>query len=68
MLNIQTTEKKIVTNDVFHNVNVSVNGIKITFKIVLDKAEDFNDYTITACNQKGCNAYMVMIKSASEYT
>ncbi|XP_071149213.1 cell adhesion molecule DSCAM-like [Mytilus edulis] len=65
MLNIQTTEEKIVTNDVFHNVNVSVNGIKITFKIVLDKAEDFNDYTITACNQKGCNEYMVMIKSAS---
>ncbi|XP_076088315.1 neural cell adhesion molecule 1-like [Mytilus galloprovincialis] len=65
MLNIQTTEEKIVTNDVFHNVNVTVNVIKKTFKIVLDKAEDFNDYTITACNKKGCNAYMVMIKSAN---
>ncbi|CAG2248792.1 unnamed protein product [Mytilus edulis] len=63
-LNTQTTKEKIVTNDVFHNINVSVNGIKITFKIVLDNTEDFNDYKITACNEKGCNAYMVMIKSA----
>ncbi|CAC5393297.1 unnamed protein product [Mytilus coruscus] len=65
-LNIQTTEEKIVTNDLFHSVNITVNGIKIIFKMVMDAAEDFKEYTITACNQNGCNAYMVMIKSASE--
>ncbi|CAC5383632.1 unnamed protein product [Mytilus coruscus] len=52
-LKIQSTEENIQKYDLFHNVNVTVNGIKISFQMVLNKSEDFKDYTIKACNQIG---------------
>ncbi|CAC5394317.1 unnamed protein product [Mytilus coruscus] len=63
-LNIYGRQETIRTHDMFHDVNVRVSGIKITFQLTLDKIEDFRDYTIKACNEKGCNKLTVKIRSS----
>ncbi|XP_076088491.1 nephrin-like [Mytilus galloprovincialis] len=56
-------QQMIQTQDIFHDVNVTVSGVKITFQLTLNKAEDFTDYTIKACNEIGCNKLTVEITS-----
>ncbi|CAC5426783.1 unnamed protein product [Mytilus coruscus] len=65
-LNTETRQETIKTQDISHDVNVTVSGIKITFQLTLDKIEDFTDYTIQACNEMGCNELTVKITSASK--
>lgn len=62
-LDTQGRQEKITIHDIFQDVNVTVYGIKIIFQLTLDTAEDFTDYTIKACNQKGCNELTVKVKS-----
>ncbi|XP_052079066.1 uncharacterized protein LOC127717467 isoform X2 [Mytilus californianus] len=65
-LNIHGRQERILTQDVFHGVNVTVSGIKITFQLTLDKIEDLTEYTTKACNEKGCNDLTVKIKLTSD--
>ncbi|VDI57359.1 Hypothetical predicted protein [Mytilus galloprovincialis] len=62
-LDIQGRQEKIKLHDIVQDVNVTVSGIKIIFQLTLYTAEDFTDYTIKACNQKGCNELTVKVKS-----
>ncbi|XP_063411585.1 protein turtle-like [Mytilus trossulus] len=59
----KTNQESIWTQDIFHDVNVTVSGVKITFQLTLVKTEDFTDYTIKACNKMGCNELLVKIIS-----
>ncbi|CAG2226569.1 CADM4 [Mytilus edulis] len=61
-------QESIQTQDIFHDVNVTVFGVKITFQLTLNKAEDFTDYTIKACNEIGCNKLTVEITSEKPVT
>ncbi|XP_052079064.1 uncharacterized protein LOC127717466 [Mytilus californianus] len=62
-LDIHGRQERILTQDMFHGVNVTVSGIKITFRLTLAKIKDFTDYTIKACNNKECNVYTVKVTS-----
>ncbi|XP_076088931.1 uncharacterized protein LOC143059337 [Mytilus galloprovincialis] len=44
------------------DVNITVACIQIIFQLTLNRKEDCTDYTIEACNKKGCNEVMVKIK------
>ncbi|CAC5372145.1 unnamed protein product [Mytilus coruscus] len=55
-------QETIQTHDIFHDVNVTVSGIKITYLLTVDTIEDFTDYTIKACNGNGCNELTVKIQ------
>ncbi|CAC5372896.1 unnamed protein product [Mytilus coruscus] len=63
-LHTETRQKTIKTQDISHDVNVTVSGIKITFQLTLENIEDFTDYTIKACDEMGCNELTVKITSA----
>ncbi|VDI77322.1 Hypothetical predicted protein, partial [Mytilus galloprovincialis] len=63
ILKIHGRQKRILTHDMFHGVYVTVFGIKITFQLKLANIEDFTDYTIKACNNKGCNVFTVKVTS-----
>ncbi|CAC5422725.1 unnamed protein product [Mytilus coruscus] len=58
-------QETIKTQDISHDVNVTVSGIKITFQLTLDKIEDFTVYTIKACNKMVCNELTVKITFAN---
>ncbi|XP_052103117.1 uncharacterized protein LOC127736595 [Mytilus californianus] len=60
-LNIPARQHRILTRELFHNVNVTVTGIQVTFQMILDKENDFTNYTIKACNKEGCNEFIVQI-------
>ncbi|XP_052079069.1 uncharacterized protein LOC127717469 [Mytilus californianus] len=62
-LNIHGRQERILTHDMFHGVDVTVSGIKITFRLTLAKIEDFTDYTIKACNNITCNVFTVKVTS-----
>ncbi|CAC5407978.1 unnamed protein product [Mytilus coruscus] len=61
----ETRQAMIKTQDISHDVNVTVSGIKRTFQLTLDKTEDFTDYTKKACNEMGCNELTVKITCAN---
>ncbi|CAC5372146.1 CADM4 [Mytilus coruscus] len=63
-LHTETIQETIKTQDISHDVILTVSGIKITFQLTLDKIEDFTDYTIKACNEMGCNELTVKITPA----
>ncbi|VDI50285.1 Hypothetical predicted protein [Mytilus galloprovincialis] len=63
-LNISANQQLILTNELSHNVNITVSGIKVTFQMILDKDDDFTNYTIKACNKEGCNKFIVEIISS----
>ncbi|VDI11168.1 Hypothetical predicted protein [Mytilus galloprovincialis] len=63
ILNIHGRQEKVLTQDIFHDINVTVSGIKITFLLTLGRIDDFTDYTIKACNNKGCNVFTVKVTS-----
>lgn len=60
-LNISANKQLILTHELSHNVNITVSGIKVTFQMILDKEDDFTNYTIKACNEEGCNEFIVQI-------
>ncbi|XP_063418428.1 uncharacterized protein LOC134701226 [Mytilus trossulus] len=60
-LNISANQQLILTHELSHNVNITVSGIKVTFQMILDKDDDFTNYTIKACNEEGCNEFIVEI-------
>ncbi|CAG2229375.1 unnamed protein product [Mytilus edulis] len=60
-LNISANKQLILTHELSHNVNITVSGIKVTFQMILDKDDDFTNYTIKACNEEGCNEFIVQI-------
>ncbi|XP_076107481.1 cell adhesion molecule DSCAM-like [Mytilus galloprovincialis] len=61
-LNVNELQKSIDIHEMVHDVNITVACIKIIFQLTLNKIEDCTDYTIEACNKKGCNELMVKIK------
>lgn len=63
-LNIPTIQERIITHDLFYDVNVTIYGIKITFEQILDM-DDITNYSIIACNQNGCNEVVVQIIPSS---
>ncbi|XP_052079070.1 uncharacterized protein LOC127717470 [Mytilus californianus] len=62
-LNAHEIQEMIRIQAMVYGVNITVACIKITFQLTLDEIEDFTDYTIEACNKKGCNKLTVKIKS-----
>ncbi|CAC5393264.1 NEGR1 [Mytilus coruscus] len=60
-LNIPANQQRIIIRELFHNVNITVSGIQVTFQIILDTNDDFTNYTIKACNMEGCNEFIVQI-------
>ncbi|CAC5383236.1 unnamed protein product [Mytilus coruscus] len=60
-LNIHANQQRIIIRELFHNVNITVSGIQVTFQIILDTNDDFTNYTIKACNMEGCNEFIVQI-------
>lgn len=60
-LNIPARQQRTLIREQFHNVNVTISGIQVTFQIILHTYDDFTNYTITACNKEGCYEFIVYI-------
>ncbi|CAC5393251.1 unnamed protein product [Mytilus coruscus] len=52
-LQVLARQERIVTHDLLYNGNVTVHGIKITFKQILDTDDELTNNSIKACNQEG---------------
>ncbi|CAC5372894.1 unnamed protein product [Mytilus coruscus] len=61
-LNAHGIQESIQIHEMVYGVNVTMACIEITFQLTLDEIEDFTDYTLEACNKKGCNELTVKIK------
>ncbi|XP_071149256.1 nephrin-like isoform X2 [Mytilus edulis] len=61
-LNIHGLQRSINIHEMVQDVNITVACIQIIFQLTLNRKEDCTDYTIEACNKKGCNELMVKIK------
>lgn len=57
------TKEIVDTQDILHGVNVTVSAFKVVFYMGLATRKHFGNYTIEACNNEGCNMYIVYIKS-----
>ncbi|CAG2195685.1 unnamed protein product [Mytilus edulis] len=47
-------EKNVTGHVLFHRMRVTVLGKRLTFKVFMEREEDFNNYTIIVCNIGGC--------------
>ncbi|CAC5418263.1 unnamed protein product [Mytilus coruscus] len=65
-LNAHEIQESIEIHEMVYDVNVTLACITITFQLTLDEIEDFTDYTIEACNKKGCHQLTVKIKSENK--
>ncbi|CAC5393252.1 [Mytilus coruscus] len=57
------TKERVDTQDVLHGVHVTVSAVKVVFYMGLATKEHFGNYTIEACNNEGCNTYIVYMRS-----
>lgn len=62
-LNKKGIQKTILKQDIFHGVKVTVAVTNIKFQLTLDGIDGFTNYTVNACNKKGCNAFTVKVTS-----
>ncbi|XP_071148145.1 uncharacterized protein [Mytilus edulis] len=56
-------EKNVTGHVLSHRVRVTVLGIRLTFKVYMERKEDFNNYTIIVCNIGGCTNMTIEVRS-----
>ncbi|XP_071148147.1 titin-like [Mytilus edulis] len=62
-------QEKIVTGHVLsHRVRVTVLGTRLTFKVYMERKDDFNNYTIIVCNTEGCTSITIEVRSSNNNT
>lgn len=62
----QISKERVDTHDVLHEVNVTISAVKVVFDMGLAKRQQFGNYTIEACNEEGCNTYIVNMRSGGK--
>ncbi|XP_052103116.1 uncharacterized protein LOC127736593 [Mytilus californianus] len=65
VLHPRITKGRPHTHDIFHGFKLKVHEITIVFHLGLATEEEFVNYTIDACNIKGCNSYTVYLRSGN---
>ncbi|CAC5393278.1 unnamed protein product [Mytilus coruscus] len=65
ILQPRITHERVRAHDLFYSVNVTVSAIKLVFHLGLASKNDFANYSIEACNPKGCNTFTVDIRSTN---
>lgn len=59
-------EKNVTGHVLFHRMRVTVLGKRLTFKVFMEREEDFNNYTIIVCNIGGCTNMTIEVRSSSK--
>ncbi|CAC5393266.1 HMCN [Mytilus coruscus] len=63
VLRPRITKGRARTPDIFHDLKLKLPEITVVFHLGLATEEDFVNYTLEACNIKGCNSYTVYLRS-----
>lgn len=61
------TKRRAHIHNRFHGFKFIVPKLTVVFHLGVATEEDFVNYTLDACNIKGCTSYTVYLRSASTY-
>lgn len=67
VLHPSITMRRAHISNLFHSFKLIVPEITVVVHLGVVTEEVFVNYTIEACNLKGCNSYTVYLRSASTY-